>query len=368
MQILKILKTPLNSLVWLMGRIIGSPFAETALLVRPARVIDHTQTPSNLSALPAHMQSWFTDATSLPAQIVYRLRRVKIAWNGLVVNQLRVFVPSLVVASFEKEFSGTFLLRQLFTRTTKLSYTVALIYDNWSYENYYHWLVDSLPRLLLLREVDVTCALLIPASAPNYVVDSIIALNLGVIQLINEKEFVAPQQLLVPARVASPGRQNPELIQQLRARLRIVPFLGNATTSPRWIYVSRSKQRFRRLVNEAEVIRMLVSYKVEMVYFEDVNFEQQIRLMQNVAVFIGAHGANLANMLFLNEGATVIEMLNNHVPNPCYFYMASNLNLKYYAVPCEGVSAGYDDIFNSQNLYVDVEFLDSILRSLALIT
>ena len=355
-----------NTLVRTTSRFVGSSFKVAIQPLRPGRVLELAGEPRNMGELPPHMHQWFRERTELPAQFIYRFEQVKVAWNGVVVNKLRVFLPSLVASIVEHNFTGAFLLRQWTAETTYLDETIGLIYDSWSL-NYYHWLVDVLPRLLLLREAGVNCTLLVPASAPEYAITSIRAFGFESVQFIDDEEFIAPRQLLMPSRVAVPGKQDPELLRQVRAHL-LAQFqqarahsVGKRT---RRVYVSRSQQKFRQLVNEVQILPLLATYGIEVVYFEGLSLAQQIQLMQDVAVIIGVHGANLANMLFLSGEATVVELLNSQVPNPCYFYLASSLSLAYYAVPCEGVSSGYDTIFNSQNLHVNVELLEDILRAL----
>jgi hypothetical protein len=70
----------------------------------------------------------------------------------------------------------------------------------------------------------------------------------------------------------------------------------------------------RRVLNVAEVSTALqqFGYTVEVVYFDQLTFTQQIKQMRRTRFLIGSYGSNLANGIFLQPGGSVIVCW----PNP----------------------------------------------------
>ena len=337
----------------------------TIQVIQTARKIGAQTSPENIADIPVQMQSVFLGETDLPEKIIYGFKNVVVSWNGVVIKGLQLFVPSLAYFTYAEEYSGTFLLRQWISKRIKLSGTVGLIYDNWSVANYYHWLIDTLPRLLLLREKYPNCKLIIPASAPDYVSLTVSALGFNNTFALAKNNFIRVQHLIMPSHITHPGSQDPTLIQSVREEL--LKTFGYAqcmmsSLPTRRIYVSRSRQKIRRLLNEEELYPLLLYYDFEIVYFEEMSFEQQVKIMQGASIVMGVHGANLTNILFMSTGSLVIELLNEQIPNPCYFQLASNLELRYQALPCyPTLSSGP---VNNNNLNINPASLDKVLKSL----
>jgi capsular polysaccharide biosynthesis protein len=136
----------------------------------------------------------------------------------------------------------------------------------------------------------------------------------------------------------------------------------------RKIFISRSKQQLRRLVNEEEVLAVLVKYGFEMQFFEDMSFLEQLQLMLETAVFISVHGSNMVNILFLQKAATVIELMNREYLNDAYYLLSSSLQLNYYSVPCTMADAitivpGIDTVLlNDAHLIADVPEIEQVIN------
>ncbi|RZK45337.1 MAG: glycosyltransferase family 61 protein [Hymenobacter sp.] len=365
-MILSTVKKLLSATIRLSSRIGAKLVPSATHFVRKSRTIEARKVPEgNIVDIPTHMEWMFIGETILPEQVIYEFKDVAVSWNGIVIKGFQLFIQSLAYFTYEEEYSGVFLLRQLIARKKKIKGTVGLIYDNWSVSNYYHWLADTLPRLLVLREKYPDCTLLVPAPIPQYVSLSTAALGFHNILPLEKEAFIQVQHLVMPSHIAHPGRQDPFLIQNVSKEL-LEAFGYSADMLPsvsmKRIYVSRSRQKVRRLFNEKEILPLLISYGFEIMYFEEMDFEQQVKAMQSAAVVIGVHGANLTNVLFMRAGAQVVELLNEQLPNSCYFQLASNLNLNYQVLPCKPIL--HSKSVNDNDVVVDICQLNKILDSL----
>ena len=64
-----------------------------------------------------------------------------------------------------------------------------------------------------------------------------------------------------------------------------------------------------------------------------MTFVEQVRTMYEAAIFIGIHGANLTNILFMTPGSHVIELMSPTYVNPSYLSMADSVGVHYLLVP-----------------------------------
>ena len=318
--------------------------------------------PVNFAALPTALRRRFAAPVPLPAHRVYQLRNVHVTWDGAVFQNLRVFGPSVVQPGFVGRFQDTLLLRQWLGCKVPVA-IVAVCHDQWSVENYYHWLIDTLPRLLVLRQRHPDILLLLPQPLPprlrpDYQAQSAAALGFGNYLAVDAAHVVRAGTVVLPALTAPSLGQHPALVRLVRAELlaALAPVPALAT---RKIYAARRQGGVRGLVNGVAVEALLAEAGFEKVYFEDLTFLEQIALMRTTTVLLGIHGAGMVNMLFLPGTARVAELLNADYGDPCYGHLASCLGLTYFCLPATGIQPALQ---NQSDLVVDVALLRQTLR------
>jgi len=82
-------------------------------------------------------------------------------------------------------------------------------------------------------------------------------------------------------------------------------FETRQTNDPRF---ARSSGR-RQITNIAELKDVLSDLRVEFLSLGDLSIQEQIRTVASAQVLIGQHGAAICNSVFMNPGASVIEIL-----------------------------------------------------------
>lgn len=345
------------------GRSISKPIAaeEYVLVAAPDNVI--AKPPDNMAMLPDIFKQSIIRPLSCPGQVVYRLQNANVAWHGSVIKGLRVFVPSLPYPFLEAELSGTFLLRQLGKqRKPELNETVGLVFDQWSIGNYFHWMAEVLPRLAILRELQADCTILVPGPKPHeFIMQTVRAFGFEKIYVMSPGEILQIPNLLVPALPGFQGYITPSLVRKSRDII-IEKLIPRVVKKPvRKIYISRSLQKWRQLTNEKEVSAMLTRYGFETVYFEKLSFTEQVCLMQETAIFIGIHGANMTNVLYMQAGGHVIEMLSDDYINLSYLYMCNSVGLNYSIVPSTVGSP--PEVFHTYaDITTDINLVELIIK------
>lgn len=354
-----------NTLIRFAGSLTASLQQIKEIEVAPAQSPVIQPAPSNMSLLPLSLQQQFAETVERPRKVVYYCSDVSVSWNGIVMKGLELFKPSLAYPAAWDEFSGTYLLRQWLVSAKQPVITgskkLALVHDFWSVNNYYHWLADVLPRLLVLQQLHPDCVLLLPEGASSYMLLSAQALGFATFHFTPKNRVVRGIDIVMPGHTAAVGRQDRLLLRQVRQQLLNVFAPAFSTLKPkRRVFASRRTQRTRRLLNEEELLPLLEQYNIETVLFDGMTLPQQIELMQSVDLFIGVHGANMTNLVFLQPITPVIELMDAEHPNLCYFNMAANLSLPYQVVPCEGVveTSVHE---NNYNLRVDLGALKQAL-------
>jgi capsular polysaccharide biosynthesis protein len=258
-----------------------------------------------------------------------------------------------IVFSTGRILAESFGYRNQFIRWANFSNLLRFFLCNWG-SAYFHWLLDSLPRLYVIRDQLADSTLLLPESfkASGYILPSLAPFAIRDIKFIGNKQVLHCRELLVPSHTAPSGHYNESVIRGLRHLY--TDYYGkmqNVSSSDK-VYISRGKAKARRVINEKDVIAILKEHGFRVVLFEDYPFEQQVKIILNARYIVSNHGAGLTNMLFLPQGSSVFELRkrgDSH--NNCYFALASALDLKYYYQLCKPENPD-EDAF-SANLYVD---------------
>ena len=195
--------------------------------------------------------------------------------------------------------------------------------------NYFHWLIDILPRLMPLRQIGI--------EADYYLVDCLTPFQQSVLGLlgIERRQLIQPhcrllleaEQLLVPS-LPTPAclRGFGKLItDKIGAREKI--------GSQRRIYITRRKTGTRNIANEGELEDLLISRGFEIHALEDYSLIEQATLIHQAEVILAIHGAGLPNLVFARSGTCVIEIVPERRYNAtCYPKKSCILGLHHQQV------------------------------------
>jgi capsular polysaccharide biosynthesis protein len=226
-----------------------------------------------------------------------------------------------------------------------------IITDDWS-NGYFHWLMDCLPRLILLGEKGMIPPLILPGHFKNkgYVSESLHIVGIKNVTFLKKENWYYLKRLTFPVHLAPTGNYNDDIMKALRNKL-----TANLREDPTLkIYISRSKASRRKIANEDQILPVLSQMGFKTIYCEDLSFQEQLQLFSKVKYLISNHGAGLSNMLFMSSGASVLELRKSDDGHSnCYFSLASALNLKYFYLRCLPLNNTEDS--HVANVIVDVK-------------
>jgi capsular polysaccharide biosynthesis protein len=242
--------------------------------------------------------------------------------------------------------------------------------------NYYHWMLDTLPRLAAIGDHD---------DRPLLVNRDLSGYHHRTLELMG----VHPGRLMAPSRapvltrfarlrisglVSRPRRPDGQMGWMIPAvsapaarwvRDRLMAGMGRADHhGPRRILISREGSLFRRCENEAAIAAIAARHGFVPVRLEDLTFDAQADLFSGAEVVLGVHGAGFTNMLFAPPGALLIELHPaGHLP-VFYRHLTSLMGQRHNSIPGTITQALRPSLEYNWNFRVDPADVDLCLAAL----
>jgi hypothetical protein len=243
---------------------------------------------------------------------------------------------------------------------------VHIVFANGNLQNYYHWLVDCLLALDIMRGLAPPGAqLLLPGTIADFRAHPINRFDhLAVLRaagLDTLPLFEAPQGLAC-ARLEEAVWLEDHFIEQvpgtyLRAfRDRLLAGRPPSRTRRRICIKRRS---LRALANAPAVESFLARNDFEFHELEDMPAAEQVAMFQDAEFIVAPHGAGLANLLFCAAGTKVLELSPDCEFRPFFWLISNKLGLSHGVLP----SPTHDGSFNGR-MRVDVDAFRSLFRML----
>lgn len=257
----------------------------------------------------------------------------------------------------KKKFKA--FLKRLTFKKRKIQEAIWVL-DQWSF-GYFHWLTETLPRIIIAKESGYSFPVVFPENANRnlFFVDTIAALGIDSI-FYNYKETIQLNTLVAPSHL-QPAQCDPDQIKKVRDCFRNYDNAITSTGNKKRIYISRTIAQRRFIRNENELEKLLASFGFETIHMEKLSFSQQRKLMAETEVLISNHGAGLTNMIFLPENSTVIELKANADDiNNCFFNLARALDHRYFYT----INPSDNKMIQRANITVDLEKLQYFLTEL----
>jgi capsular polysaccharide biosynthesis protein len=288
--------------------------------------------------------------------------------DGAIFRQLRIVPDSLVLTEHGRiwlhNWKGLLQIRLRFQKK-KLPAGKPYVRVHTSYRGYYHWLLESVPKLLEAQRTIPDFTLLLPASYTDaFYSDTLRLLKFGAVERLQPQTMYRVPELALPLLPEAQGNYSAQAMREVKAVLLTAVGVGQeAPVLSTRLYISRRKAPRRKVLNEAEVEQLLGSYGFQCVCFEDFAFEEQLRLCATANVLVSMHGAGLSNMVFMSEQSTVIEFRKFDEGHNYFFTrLAETLGYQYHLLYCP--AADEQQSVQDADLYVDIAALDAVLQQL----
>ena len=214
-----------------------------------------------------------------------------------------------------------------------------IIHNPWC-PGYFAWLGQAIHRLWGIRDKLSNYVLLLPKKHKKFI-NTLEPFNFKSIQLFDSNCLVKVNKLVLPKNPPFGGEFIPETlagIRDLYASYWSKHKVGRVEKEE-YIYISRDKAHYRKVVNEDEVMNILSMYGFKKIYLEDYDFWSQVSLLQEAKIVIGIHGAGFTNLHFMRSGGAMLEFVSDRAltkPNfrPSFYRLASLSGIQYLYQAC----------------------------------
>ena len=230
-----------------------------------------------------------------------------------------------------------FQLRGL-TKPTKIKGTVfSLLAGGGAKYYYYHWLIDSVARLGLLKQIglfDTVDYFLVPSYKTRYHKETLS--HLGITEdkiIIEDSEPHLQADYLMVTSYTQVEFHHPKWA---------CAFLHDSFTSSnngkvrdKLIYIPRGDASVnRRVLNEAELIETLKEYGFDIRFLSQTTVPEEAAFFNLAKLVVSAHGSGLTNIVFCEPGTKVIELFPDKYVRHDLYDIANKMGLEYHYLLC----------------------------------
>ena len=236
---------------------------------------------------------------------------------------------------------------------------LSLIQGASAIENYGHWLLDTIPKLIVVKkfkDLNSFDAILMPNFKKKFQKDSLAYFNISESKILDGSEIthLYADRITIPShpyweinkhQFETVANVDKDILKSIR-KIFLKENNSNEFKKNKNIYIDRSDSIFNhnKLVNNLEIIEHLKNKDFLIVKLSEFSFNEQIKLFNSAKIIIGSHGAGLTNIIFCEPSTKIIEIGN---PNfDCYvFKNISNIqNLDYSFIKARPAISEFGDM------------------------
>lgn len=214
--------------------------------------------------------------------------------------------------------------------------------------NYYHWLIDVLPKILILEDQikkNKIKNILVPNYEKRYQIESLSCFfkknDTNFINL-SQNKFLQFDNVIFCTNNSNFEFYNYDLLKKFKNK--ILKYIKLKKIKAKYdykkIYIDRfdaNKKKDRFLANEKKLKNKLKKEGFKFITLSNYSFFEQVLIFNNAKLIVGLHGAGLANILFVKKSTKIIELTNSEWPD-MYYKLSKCLNLNYNKIICNKVN------------------------------
>lgn len=204
---------------------------------------------------------------------------------------------------------------------------------------YFHWLIDCLPRVWLLKnrgpEPKASKWVVGPLNTPMHVatlrlfdipLEDCVWLEAPVVEF---KQMIYSSFDFREPIKTRPSYNNgihhrgwwPEYLKELRDRA-VTKYAQPNVSRDLKLYITRDDSKHRLITNGPSVDALLHEYGFIRVTPGTLPFEEQVAIFSRARVIVGTHGAGLTNIIWAAPGAKVLEFMPCSLGDPGYRFLS----------------------------------------------
>jgi len=230
---------------------------------------------------------------------------------------------------------------------------------------YFHWMAEVAARLAYFRPLirDRGWDVLVADHGLSFVDETLDLLGLG--DRVHRLRGAARlDRWLLADSFYRPGNAvlSPLVSQGMQTLLQ--PVLDRPRPAGgRRLFVSRSDARWRKVVNEAEIMPVLERFGFQRILPGKLSLAEQATLFRDAEVVLGPHGAGLTNVAFMGPDTLLIELFGENGFLVSHFWTIGSFGRVRYA-PVLTEVAGVGSRTEDANMILPPARLEAILTEL----
>ena len=282
----------------------------------------------------------------------YMIRELSFQWNrGLVGAE-----------------HNAFLRQKGFSKPTKINGTVfCMLAGGGAITYYYHWMVDSLPRLFLLKEsgmFDDVDYFLVPNYSLDYHRETLAYFGIKSHQVISvlSHRHIQADSLILTSYTRVNGHHPQWVCDGFYDT-----FVGSSVPeqNDRLIYISRADANQRKVLNEAELVDRLKPYGFEIYTMSSLSMREKAQLLSSARMIVGPHGSGSVNFALCTPGTTILDLFPDNCVAPFICDICDKRGLEYHYLLCESDGNATNAVEGQKiNLTVDVDKVEGKVQML----
>ncbi len=242
--------------------------------------------------------------------------------------------------------------------------------------NYWHWLLDVIPRIHILEKANIfdnnIDYYLFPDLMRKFQGETLDILNIHHKKRLSSRHIrhLVADEIIVTSHPYN--LLNNPYIDSLQIPTWIVDYLKNKflkiclketslTSFPQKIFINRKDGHSARyLTNNSEVEKNLKKFEFSSLTMSDFSFSDQVALFHNAEQIVGLHGAAFANTIFCKPKTKVVEMRPDTAGDVIKNLVLNN-NLVYFDITSKPKTIN----FNNQqgDIEINMDLLNQIINS-----
>lgn len=247
---------------------------------------------------------------------------------------------------------------------------VAVLATPSAQHNYYHWMMELLPRLQILKMsgydlIDDIDYFFVNSTASKFQQETLRASGIPSHKIIDSiwHPHVCARELVVVSRTGINGFFDQHTVHFLRNLFK--DHLQQKKS--RKIYLNRHNVRHRKILNEDKLESLLINCGFESISLDNLSVPEQAALMSSSKIVVSGHGASLTNLVFCQQGTKVLELFQRKNIHPIYWGISNLLGLEYHYVKSiqeDNMHAESDEDNNFSDMVFDLEEVQKILHTM----
>jgi len=219
---------------------------------------------------------------------------------------------------FELEMSirnSKFIRNSFLENATLLNGSTTSLLTNWTQgTNYYHWIVDALPRISMLEYAPSDTRIIIPSAGAGFVDESMELLDLGDRCIKIESNHVICENFYFMSPTAQVGHWNPYAYSWLQNVFK--KHFSKEIPNRRIFFTRRGNRRVPKNIRLIE--KLFKKNGFDIIDCGAHPLLQQIQISSSAICVAGIHGAAMTNLLWTPHGIPILEIFESNYLNACY--------------------------------------------------